>query len=142
MPQLLSSAIRNFRNEQQITLEDESFLESERAPFLTQEQAFVSSRQLEDGVYEDPSSAAADAAKLPTVTCTTLPAHTSSFDGVTPSPSKWRWTGRIPLLTLSSCRHRSGGRKEYTERTSSHKSHRPTPLRRVLRLLALALMLL
>lgn len=147
MPQ--PSSIRPFRNN--ASQNTESALQSERVPFLTQEQTFIKCPTLEDGSLDDPAAAAATAAAQPdtlkgsTVTCfETSPS--ASFDDLTSRPSpQWRWTAAVPSLKqlLGGRRRSSVAHKQHVvERGSLHKSLPTTPLRRVLRLLAYALMLL
>lgn len=148
MPQ--PSSIRPFRNNatnksSHIT---ESSVSSERVPFLNQEQIFIKCPTLEDGSLHDDDDVA-DATtdpdtltlKGPTVTCLE---PSPSFDDLTAKFSpRWRLTSAIPSLKqFLGGRYTAVHKKHIVERGSLHKSLSTTPLRRVLRLLAYALMLL
>ncbi|KIW33694.1 uncharacterized protein PV07_00522 [Cladophialophora immunda] len=139
------SAIRAIRNDTSSSFTDESSANSERVPFLTQEQTFIRCPDLEDGSLRDPATAAAavspDTLKGSTITCLET---SSSFDHrSSSSSSRWRWTESLPVLNqLLGGRRTVVHKGHVVERGSLHKSIPTTPLRRVLRLLALTLMLL
>ncbi|KAJ9602903.1 Altered inheritance of mitochondria protein 6 [Cladophialophora chaetospira] len=140
MPQ--TSPFRPFRNIRRNSLENnESSDESERVPFLTQEQTFLKCPTLEDGAFGAAAAAADDAFKGPAVTCLET---SPSFDALTSKSSpRWRCTDAIPSLRrLLDRRHSSVHKEHITEGSSSFRSLPTTPLRRVVRLLAFALMLL
>jgi len=139
MPHFPSAGIRPFRSEQNSSRNHELSPDSERVPFLTQEQAFVACADLENGALNDTSAARPDTDKSPSVTVTSLSASDDTFDLVsTQFPSRWRWTERIPSLSRCFGRSYSVAHKEHIV----EKSVLSTPLRRVLRLLAFSLMLL
>lgn len=144
MPQFSLTPIRPFHSDSNSPHSNESSVESERVPFLTQEQSFLSSPDLEDGAFADSCAGKSDTAKSPSVSCNLLPESASPLDNLTsPFSSKWRWIDAIPLLRQWSGGSRKVVHKEHVlERVASPKVHRITPLRRVLRLLALSLMLL
>lgn len=141
----LPSSIRPFRNN--ASQNTESSLQSERVPFLTQEQTFIKCPILEDGSLDDTAAATAaqpDIIKGSTVTCFET-SRSASFDDLASRPSpQWRWTAAVPSLKqlLGGRRLSVAHKKNLVERGSLHKSLPTTPLRRVLRLLAFALMLL
>jgi hypothetical protein len=112
---------------------------------LTQEQTFLKCPTLEDGSFRDFAADRPDAFKGPTVTCARL--ETSpSFDDLTASKlsPKWRWKAAVPSLReLLRGRYLVAANKEHiAERSPLYKSLPTTPLKRVLRLLAFALMIL
>ncbi|EXJ55714.1 hypothetical protein A1O7_08643 [Cladophialophora yegresii CBS 114405] len=139
-----SPAFRPFRNNNGTN--KETSVQPERVPFLTQEQSFLKCPTLEDGSFTDAAAAdRPDASKGPTVTCTRL--ETSpSFDDLTAAnfSPKWRWTAAIPSLReLLRGRRPGPAHKEHTAELSPlYRSLPTTPLKRVLRLLAFALMIL
>jgi len=140
MAQLSLSGIRPFRSGQTVASDHESSVELEHVPFLTQEQTFDHSPVLEDGVFDDTSG---DATKSPAVTLSRLDEPVSSFDQRSSQLPTWRWPRSTSSLTQMFGGRRTVVRKEHiVKRSSLHKSPRSTPLRRILRLLALALMLL
>ncbi|KAJ9496554.1 hypothetical protein H2202_007925 [Exophiala xenobiotica] len=139
MPHFPSAGIRPFRSEQNTSRNHEPSTDSERVPFLTQEQAFAACTDLENGALNDASAARTDTDKSPSVTVSSLSASDDSFDHVsTRFSSRWRWIERMPSLSRWFARNYSVAHKEYTVETPFLR----TPLRRVLRLLAFSLMLL
>ena len=137
-----SSAIRPFRNNN--SFKNESLVASERVPFLTQEQSFDYTADLENGLSQPPTNSD-QLAKSFTVTRSSIDDDVESYDPITPhSFSTPRWTWRSPSLRhLLLGRRRSLVQKDHIlEKCPHHKSRRTTPLRRVIRLLAVALMLL
>lgn len=149
MPHLLAFVIRYLRNRDQVTSHGhESLHESENVPFLTQEQIYLKSQDLEDGAYRVPCSdeLGIDVAKSPVITCTPVSVPDISFDPVdhipTPVPA-WRFTDILPSLRIfGSGRTRAVVHKENILDRRSYRLSRTTPLRKALRLLAYSLMLL
>ncbi|KIX08333.1 uncharacterized protein Z518_02989 [Rhinocladiella mackenziei CBS 650.93] len=145
MPVNSVKGIRPFRsNDRDIPLTHESSSEAERVPFLTQEQAFLKSPDLEDGEYSDPSAASTDTAKIPTVTCSPASEPASSFDHLAPrfSSSRWRWPDILSLNLFPGGRRIVVHKDHIVRRGPLNTSHRPTALKKVLRWLAFSLMLL
>lgn len=139
------SGIRPFRTGDTISSRgSELSVESERVPFLTQEQTFINSPHLEDGAFTGSSTAGSDSSKLPSVACSRVSEPPAPFDTITSQLSpRWPWTQSVPLLRHLVGRNRTVVHKEHVvERGSVHKAPRITPLRRILRLLAFSLMLL
>ncbi|KIW11947.1 hypothetical protein PV08_09220 [Exophiala spinifera] len=140
MPQFSPAGCRAFHGAQSTLLHHEPSTEGERVPFLTQDQPFIAGSDLENGASPDPSAVGSDNTdKSPVITVTSLPAFYTADDHISsPVPPRWRWTGRIPLL--SACVGRG-----YFARSQAPLSEKPSPrkpLKIVLRLLAYALMLL
>ncbi|KIV87388.1 hypothetical protein PV11_02938 [Exophiala sideris] len=143
MPQYPSTGIRTFRNDQDRSRTRESSTEPERVPFLTQDQTFNDSSDLENGAFQDPSSVRSDAAKSPADSCTALPTPSSSFDHVTSqTPSRWPSPDRKGFWSLFLSRRYSVGQKQHTIERPLLKTTRSTALKKVLRLLGFSLMLL
>ena len=137
-----SPTIRPFRNNGTTSIHhDGSPVQSERLPFLTQEQIFINSPTLEDGSFADAAATRKDFLKRPKATCLET---SPSLDDLSSTPSfRWRLTGAIQSLRQLLGRPCTLVHKEHViERGSLHKSIPNTPLRRVLRLVAYALMLL
>lgn len=144
MPPSSLLPFRAFRNGHDAASHDESIPDLERVPFLTQEPSFERSPDLENGVFRSPATDSPESLKNFPVSVTRFALHHDSElgDGKDfTSTKKTRWFPRLDLSTqclrLGRRNRRKDGAFEHP-----HKSNRPSPLRRVLRLLAIALMLL
>lgn len=145
------SAIRPFRHDHNHSLENESSTAAESVPFLTQEQSFDCGPVLEDGISSDSTTSGhPDALKSAKVACS------STDDGVEcpccyhkstylHSQRRWAWNpfGRICGSRRPVSQNGRVSEKDHISRTGlCPKPRLTTPLRRILRLLAVALMLL
>ncbi|KIV93949.1 hypothetical protein PV10_05119 [Exophiala mesophila] len=144
MPQSSLSPFRDFRKSLDAASHNESSQDLERVPFLTQEPSFERSPDLENGVFRSPTTQSSDSLKNFPVSITRFTLHHDSESGygddLTSSKSSRRFS-RLDFCTRCFCLGRRNHKTEFTYE-QPHKSNRPSPLRRVLRLLAIALMLL
>lgn len=140
------SAIRTFRHDHNLPFENESSPAAENVPFLTQEQSFDCGPGLEDGFSKDSTTSGhPDDIKSIKVTCSpddydvTCSCCCSQNSPYYLPRRRWSWN---PFRRFSRIRRTVAHNDRTSEKGSRSKSRLSTPLRRVLRLLAIALMLL
>lgn len=144
------TAIRPIRHDHSRSVENDSSV-AEIIPFLTQEHSFDCAPGLEDGFAPNPTTTGPpDAFKSLNVTCSAIDDdldcsccyHTSPYFQ-SKSHSSWNPFRRFcGPRGVDHHKQRVSDKEHVSENGSRRKSRQATPLRRILRLLAVALMLL
>ena len=146
MPPPSRPPFRPIRSHVDTDVNDESPTKAERVPFLTQEQSFDHSSDLENGAFRGPAVGSSESLKFApfsvTQTAITDDDLTSSRRRRSFFSIKPRWLWRTFSLVACLCSTPKSFQKTQPIEKDQPKKKKVSPLRRVLRLLAIALMLL